>query len=506
LASSAFFFSEAIKARTLLESIAQRWNSYRHSELPPEIRTKELEIVYQLSLLEEEWEKAYQKGEGMFQAFMARKKSLNQEWDYLLTRIKEQAPMYAALNYPSPIRVENLPLKENEVLLEYLLVEDTSYLFVVENGKVVKLVKIPAGKDDIEGYVTRFMAPLHSFHTKKKFSPLLGNKLYNLLLAEALKNISPDRNVIIVPDGMLGLLPFETLVINPDEDLRKCIFVADRWRIRYAQSASVLALIRRLGPSYAHKSLFALGNPIYNQNDPRLVDYQKEKKASGLLDDNLSQYAYRGLATRREWGKTDENDREGKEIFYPPLPETDKEVREIARLLGILPRPPDVLLGVLANETNLRKQHLGDYRYLHLATHADLPGKIQGINEPFILLGQVQNQGKDDGFLTLSETLDLKLNADMVVLSACMTGRGNVMEGEGVVNFARAFHHSGARSVVVSLWEVASQEAVEYMITFYGYLKGGKGKAEALRLARKEIKAKYPNPFYWAVFILHGEG
>ena len=98
------------------------------------------------------------------------------------------------------------------------------------------------------------------------------------------------------------------------------------------------------------------------------------------------------------------------------------------------------------------------------------------------------------------------MGTEMVVLSACVTGRGNMIEGEGVVNFARAFQHAGARSVVISLWEVASAVAVEYMKAFYGYLKNGKAKAEALRLARQDIKKKYPNPFYWAVFILHGEG
>ena len=80
------------------------------------------------------------------------------------------------------------------------------------------------------------------------------------------------------------------------------------------------------------------------------------------------------------------------------------------------------------------------------------------------------------------------------------------MEGEGVINFARAFQYAGAQSVVVSLWEVSSNEAVDYMKTFYGHLKAGKGRVEALGLARKEMKAKYPNPFFWAVFILHGEG
>ncbi len=108
--------------------------------------------------------------------------------------------------------------------------------------------------------------------------------------------------------------------------------------------------------------------------------------------------------------------------------------------------------------------------------------------------------------MTLSKVLGLKLKARMVVLSACVTGRGKVMEGEGVGNFARAFQHAGARSVLVSLWPVASDPAVEYMTLLYGHLKGGKSRLEALQLARWAIKAKYPQPFFWAVFILHGEG
>jgi len=186
--------------------------------------------------------------------------------------------------------------------------------------------------------------------------------------------------------------------------------------------------------------------------------------------------------------------------------ETEIEVKEIAKTMGVADKPPDVLLSVMANETEMRKTGLEKYKYIHFATHASLPGMIQGINEPFILLGQVENESKDDGFLTLSEVLDLRLNADMVVLSACVTGVGKEVEGEGVANFARAFQHAGVKSVVVSLWEVASDPAVEYMEKFYEYLKAGKSRSEAMRLARNEIKAKYPNPFYWAVFILHGEG
>ncbi|MBM3224888.1 MAG: CHAT domain-containing protein, partial [Candidatus Tectomicrobia bacterium] len=90
--------------------------------------------------------------------------------------------------------------------------------------------------------------------------------------------------------------------------------------------------------------------------------------------------------------------------------------------------------------------------------------------------------------------------------SACVTGRGETLEGEGVVNFARAFHQAGARSVVVSLWEVASEATEEFMTHFYQALQTGQSKTAALAQARQVMKARYPNPFFWAAFVVHGEG
>jgi len=298
---------------------------------------------------------------------------------------------------------------------------------------------------------------------------------------------------------MLGLLPFEALITKEGRDHTDSSYVGDKRTITYSQSATTLALIRRLRSSEARKPLFALGNPVYDRSDPRYIAY-KQGGPPPVAAKDAAQFAYRGVTVLPK------GDGEWEVVTYPPLPETEDEVRAIAKLLGVRPEPPDVLLNISASETNLRNASLKEYRYLHFATHADLPGTVQGIKEPFMILGQVENRGADDGLLTLSEVLALRLDADMVVLSACSTGKGKMMEGEGVANFSRAFQHAGTKSVVVSLWEVASGPAVEYMKAFYGHLKAGKNRAEALRLSRGEIKVKYPNPFYWAVFILHGEG
>jgi CHAT domain-containing protein len=193
------------------------------------------------------------------------------------------------------------------------------------------------------------------------------------------------------------------------------------------------------------------------------------------------------------------------EILFEPLPETRNEVLEIAGIFHVAPQAPDVLLDAHANETEIKKAVLAQYRYIHFATHGYLSGDIQGVKEPVLVLSQVENTGDDDGLLTLSEVLAMNLNADLVTLSSCVSGVGKVVEGEGISNFARAFQHAGARSVVVSLWEIASKETAEYMGLFYRQLKEGTDKKTSLSLARNAIRTRYPHPFYWAPFVLYGE-
>ena len=514
IASASFYFAESTKGRTLLEAMAESAKKSQRVELPEGIREKEQSILNQLSVIDSQWDDAYKRGEDVLRRLKERKDGLTAELNSLITKLRQKYPRYAALNYPKPIPPEELPLKDNEVLLEYAIGDDAGYLFVVRKGGVKRLIKIPLSKEEIEAKVKAFIEPMNTKQIER-FSVKEAKGLYEILLAEAMKEIDSedrsqktedrqDKKIIIVPDGILGLLPFESLVIKEGKDYKNSLYVGDRYQISYYQSATVLALQRNLKERKTERPLFALGNPIYTKEDPRYLAWKENKKTTMVA--GLDKYSFRGVAIKAKWGKTTEADTTGKDIEFPPLPETEIEVKEIAKTMGVADKPPDVLLSVMANETEMRKTGLEKYKYIHFATHASLPGMIQGINEPFILLGQVENESKDDGFLTLSEVLDLRLNADMVVLSACVTGVGKEVEGEGVANFARAFQHAGVKSVVVSLWEVASDPAVEYMEKFYEYLKAGKSRSEAMRLARNEIKAKYPNPFYWAVFILHGEG
>ncbi len=154
---------------------------------------------------------------------------------------------------------------------------------------------------------------------------------------------------------------------------------------------------------------------------------------------------------------------------------------------------------------------LAQYRNLLFSTHAILDGDVPGIMEPALVLSLVGDRSDNDGFLTMSEVFGLDLRrADLVVLSACQTALGQGKEpvaGEGMTGLTRAFMYAGARSVLGSLWVVEDASTSLLVQSFFRHLREGRSKAEALNLAKRELRANpaYSNPFYWAPFVLVGE-
>lgn len=501
--AAGFYFAEATKSRVLLEAMAASAQQHGATHIPQDLAQREKDLLNRLAALEAQWEQYFAKGAEVLANFGKHREELRQQLDALVAEIRQKFPRYAALKYPQPLQPKDIPLKKDEILLEYALGEKDSYLFRVLPGGATQVYSLGVGQEEVEGLVKAFMAPLQDKNLQD-FSPSQGHKLYSLLLAPALKDLAPHQKLIVVPDGILGLLPLEILVAKLGQDERDSLYVGDVWTITYSQSAAILALNRLLAGPAAGKPLFALGNPIFSSAQLRLARL-KAKEGAQLMVAQAHQTGHRALATHKDWGKVTRSSQEGQELIYPPLPYTEHEVKAIADLYGVAKEPPDILLDLQATKTNLQKTPLADYRYLHFATHADLAGKVQGVNEPFLLLCQVDQPEGDDGYLRMSEVLSWRLNADLVVLSACKTGQGKVMAGEGVANLARAFQQAGAKSVVLSLWRVTDQAAMEYMQIFHKHLKAGTGKGEALRLTRQEMKHKYPHPFFWGVFILHGE-
>jgi CHAT domain-containing protein len=193
-----------------------------------------------------------------------------------------------------------------------------------------------------------------------------------------------------------------------------------------------------------------------------------------------------------------------KEDAFIRLPQTGALAGNIERVFG---KDATLLEGRQAGEARLRDEDLSRYRYLVFATHGILDTGIPYIREPALVLSQVGNVEPSDGFLTMSEVMGLKLKAEVAALTACKTGLGRQVGGEGVMGMGRAFQYAGAKNVLVSLWSVAEESTTRFTAEFFTLLKEGKTPREALKLARAKIRsdARFDHPFFWAPFMLMGQ-
>lgn len=507
--SSAFYFAEAVKARSMLEALAAGAAKVA-PQLPPDLAAKEKSLQERLQALEAQRPDsmttfAHGTGatgrQGVYaQEFQLERAALQKELDGLVTEMRRREPRYAALAYPQPYKAQELPLKSGEVLLEYALGEKESYLFRVEPGGKTQVFRLSLGQEALEKRLVAMLAPFRKSVLRRedlsRFSLNDAALLYQEILAPALSGVNAGTKLIIVPDGALGAFPFEALVVQSGAGWDKCTVVGDRWPVTYSQSAAILSMNRVLGAAKGGQPLFALGDCIYAKDSSRYLDYKTGKKKAGEIKHAGPEKALTMAATDRGWGR----------LEFPPLPETRQTVTELAALFQQKPHPPQVLLDVNATETKVRQTPLGQYRCLFFGTHGFLADKIAGVQEPTLVLTQVENKPPDNGFLSFSKVLQLKLDADLVTLAACMTGVGQVMQGEGVLNFARAFQQARARSVMVALWNIPVDESMKFYATFYKALKEGKTKLQALQTARQAVRAKEPHPYFWSGLILHGEG
>lgn len=253
-------------------------------------------------------------------------------------------------------------------------------------------------------------------------------------------------------------------------------FLIERTALSYAPSASVFGELARSGVGKARQELLALGNP----------DFGARSSLPGSNDGTVTRDVYRaaGLSLR-------------------PLPGTETEARSIANLFPA--GGTRLLLGRQASEAVFKSEPLDEFRRLHLATHALIDERAPARSG---LVSSLVGTGKEDGVLQLSEIMGLRLDADLVTLSACQTGLGSLVRGEGMVGFSRAFLFAGARRLAVSLWPVSDSVTPDLMRGFYEGMRAGEMPSKALRAVKlrmmKSTVPAYRHPHYWANFVLIG--
>lgn len=535
------YYAESTRSRIFTESVARKYG-VPETRIPKDISEKETELTNKISSTYKQMDVAFEKkNTERYKELETDLASLKKEQDSFIATLRKNYPEYASVMYPQPVYVENIPLKQDEVIIEYEVTEPYTKFFVLngiatpsarnDKAQIVASGDIKITRKDLVAMVKKFREPFEdvSLIQDGKFSAKLGKELYDLLLKSVLtakdektgKPIIPkSAKIIIAPDEILGILPFESLVISLPEQIQMPVskgvptplgvkYVGDEYDITYYQSATALTAQRTLKKwKETEKSLLVLADPIFSLADSRVRgtelaratrDEYQLKTMGAVVKQMGVGGARRGTSASKEIAK------EGEAITFPRLDKTSVLAQSLAKKV-FAGEPVENLTGVSASEQKIKGLDLSKYKYLVFATHGILDNTVPYIKEPALVLNQLGTDEENDGFLTMSEVMGLKLNADVVALTACQTGLGRNVSGEGVMGLGRAFQYAGAKSVLVSLWSVAEESTTMLVEKFFQYLKEGKTKREAVRLARADVRRSgYEHPFFWSPFILIGD-
>jgi CHAT domain-containing protein/tetratricopeptide (TPR) repeat protein len=357
-------------------------------------------------------------------------------------------------------------------LLEFVVSEEQTYLFALsksasQSAADIKIYKIDIKQTELEKLCQEYHKQLADRRVSYQD---LATKLYDLLLKSARSQLLGKTHLVIIPDGVLWELPFQTL-----QSARNHFLIEDA-AISYAPSLTVLQKMmqtrQKRGTAPAN-TLLAIGNPIISTQTSARVK-------TVLMDEQLL-----------------------------PLPEAERQVKLLQKLYT--PSHSKVYIGHRADEAKV-KAEAGNSRILHLATHGILNDASPMYSQ--IVLAHNQADTNEDGLLEAWEIMNLELNADLVVLSACETARGKLGAGEGMIGLAWALFVAGSPATVVSQWKVESASTTELMVAFHKNLQTTTGrqslkmtKAEAMRQAALKLlkTPNYKHPFYWAAFVVIGD-
>jgi CHAT domain-containing protein/tetratricopeptide (TPR) repeat protein len=457
---------------------------------------------------------------------------LSIEYDSIENQIRAANPRYGALTSAQPLtlaEVQQRVLDDQTVLAEYALGRENSYLWVVTKAGAA-VYRLP-GREAVERQVGEFRDQIVPQNLRRSVVELAGQTrgladerglglgtaaaasagnagpftkasyaLYQTVLAPAAQLLAGKR-LLVVADGALNYVPFEALVTAPDgTDYSALPYLVRTNEVVYAPSASVVAAVRaQQGGAQAGAGMLVVADPVFDSTDARAKNAPAAQAAGDGARSNFSVEAAVADVTGAKQAPA-------AGFRLARLTGTRSEAEEIGRIARASGLAPDVWLDFDASEANVRARDISKYRVVHVATH----GLLNTERPQFtgIVLTLVGNRG-EDGFLRTDEIFNLRLGAQLVVLSACETGLGREKRGEGVIGLTRAFMYAGAPTVGVSLWSVADRSTAELMSDFYKRLltKQSATTPAALRAAQRQMieGRRYSAPFYWAPFVLVGD-
>ena len=497
--SMALEASERSRARSLLEMLSESGADIRQG-VDPQLLAQEQEAKAQLRAAIQKRIAAFSRPHSKQEVDNLQHEivSLTTEYEQIAAEIRQRSPQYAALTQPTSLARQQIQalLDDDTVLVEYALGERRSFAWIIsrdtidyselpERAVIEKLVRVVyegLTKDPKSGARPEgFAAALESL---------------SRMLLEPIANHRAKKRVVVVADGALQYIPFSVLEIASEKRER----LIAHHEVINLPSASALAVQRNAlkDRKPAPHLLAVVADPVFEPDDSRLAEVRAHRRAPAVRETPPADFSRLGRALRNvEPGAG----LRGLRRLYSSRLEADA-------LFHLIPADRAMqALGFDANRAAVIGDKLANYRMVHFATHGLVDNQVPELSG--IVLSMFDRQGKrQDGFLQLYEIYNLKLGADLVVLSACQTALGKDIRGEGIVSLTRGFMHAGAPRIVASLWNVDDAATAELMSRFYRQMiVNGLKPAAALRAAQLDLskETRYQSPYFWAGFVLQGE-
>jgi len=504
--AKAFDVSERARARSFLEVLQESRANIREG-VDPSLLAREKSLNDALNLkAERQIRLLAQNNKSEAERVGEEINSLATEYAGVRDQIKTTSPRYAALTLPQPLKLSEVQrlLDDTSVLLEYALGDDRSYVWLVTRTGL-STFELPSRKeieDSAKSLYTNItahqMVPGESIiqfsERKEKASQAMRADIAQLskLILNPLAGQLGNKRLLIVSDGALQYIPFAALD-DPDSSTNSSQPLLSRHEIVNEPSASTLDVLFQEAKERkpASNSVAILADPVFEVDDPRVKRASHESTPESPESLSVKQ-ALRDIGISADG------------IEIPRLIASSDEADAI---INAAPWGTGLkAIGFDANRGRVLGQELGRYRIVHFATHGMINNEHPELSG--IVLSLFDQQGRSqDGFLRLHDIYNLHLPADLVVLSACSSGLGKDVRGEGLIGLTRGFMYAGASGVVASLWKVDDRATAELMKLFYqGLFKKGLPPAAALRDAQLQMSQQkaWRSPYYWAGFIIQG--
>lgn len=453
LLEQAFYFAEKSKSAVLLEAISES-DAKSFAGIPQNFLEEEKGLKSAIALTAQ---KLAQKPSPEEEKYLRETLfGLNRSYESFVKGLEKDFPSYFNLKYnaasPSIAQIQTL-LDTKTALLSYFIDEENQRLYIFQISKDKFRVIDHALPKEFDKLITGFRNGIY-FNAPGAYAKS-ANTLSKILLSPISSRI---KELVVVPTGRLGIIPFEALTTKKIKNMESfdAAYLIKSRSVRYEFSAGLL-LQKTKQPLSKNPSIFLCAPVTFPEKD------------------NLNE-----------------------------LPGTEAEVKTISSLFDSKNITTKLFTGLDANEHAIKSAELKNYSLIHFATHGVVDEAAPELSRIFL-----QNSSEaEDGNLFAGEIYNLEMNADLVTLSACQTGMGKISKGEGVIGLSRALVYAGAKSIIVSFWSVADESTSELMKKFYQQLleQSPSNYASSLRTAKLQLidEKKYSAPFYWAPFILIG--